>query len=139
MHRELVRGRLNLRRASSRLHTNGVWWKRPNTKKGRRQLPSALHREINERQPPSALHRKRNERQPPSALHRERNERQPPSALHRKRNARQRNKLHPKAAMTKTEHSLALYVASLFQVTSPIMSCNVSQQRRKHYRNAFQL
>ena len=67
--------RLNLRRASRRLQTIGVWWKRTTSKKGRR--------------------------------------RQPPFALHWERNARQRNKLHPKAATTKTKRGLALYVASL--------------------------
>ncbi|KAI0211288.1 hypothetical protein LSAT2_003891 [Lamellibrachia satsuma] len=35
---ELVRGRLNLRRASRRLQTNGVWWKRPTTKKEEHRL-----------------------------------------------------------------------------------------------------
>ena len=44
--------------------------------------------------------------------------RQKLSALHWERNARQRNKLHPKAAMTKTKHGLALYMASFFQVAN---------------------
>ncbi|KAI0222430.1 hypothetical protein LSAT2_026317 [Lamellibrachia satsuma] len=51
LHPELVPGRLNLQRASRRLQTNGVWWKRTTSKKGRRrQLPSALHWERNARQ-----------------------------------------------------------------------------------------
>ena len=80
MHPELVRGRLNLRRASRRLQTNGVWWNKTTSKTGRRRQPS--------------------------------------SALHRERKSRQRNKLHPKAATTKTKRGLALYVASLFQIAN---------------------
>ena len=44
--------------------------------------------------------------------------RQPSSSLHRERKSRQRNKLHTKAATTKTKRGLALYVASLFQIAN---------------------
>ena len=64
MHPGLVRGRLTLRRASRRLQTNGVWWKRTTSKTGRRrQPPSALHRERNEDKETSYTRKQRRRRQ----------------------------------------------------------------------------